>query len=120
MNRDRQPQMVAPRDAVREHFVSSLPEEVVQRAQQLLLYGDLPDSVDDEHVAEGPALAHPRVHRVPLRAYLACALTGLTVDQRNNTVFDLSDRVNRICLEIDIELYEPRKKTDPAHSADMS
>lgn len=119
MSSDRQSQIVTPRDAVREHFLSSQPEEVVKRAQQLVLYGDLPDCVDDECAAEGPALVHPRAHRVPLRAYLASALTGLTEGQRK-TVFDISDRVNQICLEVNIELYEPRKKTDPVHNPEVS
>jgi hypothetical protein len=73
-----------------------------------MLYKDLPDCIDDEHAAEGPALVHPRVHRVPLRAYLASALTGLSEDARK-TVFDISDRVSQICLEVNIELYEQKE-----------
>jgi DNA-binding XRE family transcriptional regulator len=119
MSRDPHPQVAAPRDAVLKHFLSSRPEEVVERAQQLMLYKDLPDCIDDEHAAEGPALVHPRVHRVPLRAYLASALTGLSEDARK-TVFDISDRVSQICLEVNIELYEPRKKTDPVFNPEVS
>ena len=119
MSTNRQLPTATPNEAVREHFSASGPEEVVKRAQQLVTYSDLPDSVDDEHAAEGPALVHPRVHRVPLRAYLASELTGLSDDQRN-TVFEISDRVNQICLEVNIELYEPRKKTGPVHNPDVS
>lgn len=62
------------------------------------------------------ALAEP-VH-VSLNAYLACALTGLNEEQRNH-IFLLSDMVNLVCSENGIELYEPRKKTDPVHHSDV-
>jgi transcriptional regulator with XRE-family HTH domain len=31
----------------------------------------------------------------------------------------LSDLVNLVCRSVDIDLYEPRKKTDPVHNADV-
>lgn len=49
-----------------------------------------------------------------LSAYLASALTGLNNDQRS-LVFQLSDTIALICHKHGIELYEPRKKTDPVH-----
>lgn len=105
--------------AVHEHFDESQAEEIVQRAEQMRLYKDVPERIDDEDVAEGPALVHPKARRLPLRAYLASALTGLSEEQRK-IVFDISDRINQICLESDIELYEPRKKTDPVHNPEVS
>jgi transcriptional regulator with XRE-family HTH domain len=107
------------RNAVRDHFDQSDPDQVVERAQQLMLYSEPLSPVDDEYAADGPALVHPRDHQVPLRAYLASALTGLSEEKRN-TIFAISDRVNQICLETDIELYEPRKKTDPVHNPGVS
>ncbi|HXB72063.1 MAG TPA: helix-turn-helix domain-containing protein [Candidatus Acidoferrales bacterium] len=118
MKTEKQPDVISP-NAVRDHFDSANADDVVKRAQQLMLYKDLPDRIDDGDIAEGPALVHPRVKRVPLRAYLASALTGLSDDQRT-TIFEISERVNEICLEIDIELYEPRKKTDPVHNPEVS
>jgi len=105
--------------AVHEHFDESHADEIVRRAEQMRLYKDLPDRVDDEEVVEGPALVHPAARRLPLRAYLASALTGLSDEQRT-VVFDISDRINQICLEADIEPYEPRKKTDPVHNPEVS
>jgi transcriptional regulator with XRE-family HTH domain len=105
--------------AVHEHFDESQADEIVRRSEQMRLYRELPDRVDDEGVAEGPALVHPMARRLPLRAYLASALTGLSGEQRK-IVFDISDRINQICLEADIELYEPRKKTDPVHNPEVS
>lgn len=105
--------------AVHDHFDESRAEEIVRRAEQMRLYKELPDRVDDEDVAEGTALLHPAARKFPLKAYLASALTGLSEGQRK-TVFDISDRVNEICLESDVELYEPRKKTDPVHNPEVS
>ncbi|HEX8737957.1 MAG TPA: helix-turn-helix transcriptional regulator [Pyrinomonadaceae bacterium] len=53
-----------------------------------------------------------------LEAYLACALTGLTEEQRQ-LMFQLSDVVAMVCEGFDISLYEPRKKTDPVHNIDV-
>ena len=104
---------------VHEHFGESDADDIVNRAEQIRLYKELPDRVDDEHAAEGPALAHPTVRKLPLTAYLASALTGLSEDQRK-IIFDISDRVSQICLEVDIELYEPRKRIDPVHNPEVS
>ena len=55
---------------------------------------------------------------LPLKAYLACALTGLSKEQRR-LMFHLSDIISVICQEQGIELYEPRKKTDPVHHQEV-
>ena len=55
----------------------------------------------------------------PLQAYLACALMGLE-EQERQLVFQLSDVVAVVCASLKIDLYEPRKKTDPVHNADVS
>jgi transcriptional regulator with XRE-family HTH domain len=109
---------IDPRQSVRAHFESSRPDEVVHRAEGLIMHKDAPARVDDECAAEGPGLLHPRVDQLPLRAYLASALTGLSPEQRS-TIFDISDRVNEICLAAGIDLYEPRKRTDPIHNVDV-
>lgn len=56
---------------------------------------------------------------VPLQAYLASALTGLSGSERQ-LIFQLSFTVSEVCRELGIELYEPRKKTDPVHHPDVS
>lgn len=55
---------------------------------------------------------------LPLSAYLASALTGLSEDQRR-LVFHLSDSVAEVCRRHGIDVYEPRKATDPVHHADV-
>lgn len=56
---------------------------------------------------------------LPLNAYLACALSNLTSLERQ-LMFTLSDMISVVCSGLDIELYEPRKKTDPVHHSDIS
>ena len=55
---------------------------------------------------------------ISLDAYLASALTGLSRDERS-LVFQISDTVSEICRKHNINLYEPRKQTDPVHHADV-
>lgn len=61
--------------------------------------------------------AHPAP--LSLDAYLACALSILTNDQRNY-MFQLSEVVSTICEQYQINLYEPRKQTDPVHHSNLS
>lgn len=58
-------------------------------------------------VSEGPSLQR-------VRAYLASALTGLSTEDRE-LIFDASDVVAEVCTARGIDLYEPRKITDPVH-----
>jgi len=59
-------------------------------------------------------LVRPLPQHVPLRAYLASALTGLDDTQRQ-LIFSLSDAISLVCANHGIELYEPRTATDPVH-----
>ena len=63
-------------------------------------------------------LFRPSDTPLPLSAYLACALTGVDADQRS-LVFQISDSLSQICREHGIDLYEPRKSTDPVHHPDV-
>jgi hypothetical protein len=65
-----------------------------------------------------PSVDHPTIdtNSVLLRAYLASALTGLSPTDRA-LVFKVSDAIASVCRRANIELYEPRKKTDPVHHA---
>src|SRR5215472_7474055 len=51
---------------------------------------------------------------LPLEAYLAYALTNLDEGQRA-VMFSIADDVASICANEGINLYDPRKKTDPSH-----
>ena len=55
---------------------------------------------------------------LPLNAYLASALTGLSDDEREHA-FAVSDLATSVCEELGIEVYEPRKSTDPVKHADV-
>ena len=56
---------------------------------------------------------------LPLNAYLASALTTLTPEQRTHLV-EVSDIVASVCEELEINLYEPRKVTDPVDHSQVS
>jgi hypothetical protein len=66
-------------DRVKEHFDSEDPKEIVRQSRQLILY---PQETSIEELPkgafDGPVLMHSRPKLVPLKGYLACALTGLT------------------------------------------
>jgi hypothetical protein len=66
-----------------------------------------------------PSLFESTPAPLPLTAYLACALTGLSECERS-VIFGISDVVSEICKENCISLYEPRKRTDPVHHADVA
>jgi transcriptional regulator with XRE-family HTH domain len=63
-------------------------------------------------------LVPARRDALPLDAYLASALTGLGADQRQ-LIFQLSDAISEVCRRHGIDVYEPRKQTDPVHHADV-
>jgi len=56
---------------------------------------------------------------LPLGAYLTCALTGLSENERK-VIFGISDLVAEVCKENNIELYEPRKRIDPVLHMDVT
>lgn len=52
------------------------------------------------------------------KAYLACALSRLTGEQRRE-VFVLSHLISKTCSKCSVELYEPRKDNDPVWNKDV-
>jgi transcriptional regulator with XRE-family HTH domain len=56
---------------------------------------------------------------LPLKAYLACALTGLDDVERSN-IFAISDLVAEVCAAYGVDLFEPRKHTDPVLHAGVT
>jgi transcriptional regulator with XRE-family HTH domain len=103
---------------IREHFSVTSPDEFVTRIDRdypkLLNSGDSTCSAKERQYMNQLLLLQPHPTPLPLDAYLACALTGLTSEQRQ-LVFQLSDVVATVCQEQTINLYEPRKKTDPVY-----
>lgn len=72
-------------------------------------------SLDSEaNMSESLTLYQLSLEPVQLQAYMAGALTGLNEDQRQ-AVFFISDKIHAVCERNAIDLYEPRKKTDPVH-----
>lgn len=61
-----------------------------------------------------PRMASEQPSPQRIRAYLASALTGLSREDRD-LIFDASDVVAEVCKTQGIDLYEPRKITDPVH-----
>jgi transcriptional regulator with XRE-family HTH domain len=103
---------------IRGHFESEGAEEIVRRSEQLILRSTREASPLESTHADGSILMHPRAKHVPLDAYLASALSQLTSVEKE-LVVHLSDIVSLVCRAANIELYEPRKKTDPVHNADV-
>jgi transcriptional regulator with XRE-family HTH domain len=119
--------VLAPKDIaarLRRHFAQASPDDFranVKRYCPEVIGSETPHQpIAEEASAMGQLiLFQPQSSALPLEAYLACALTGLNSDQRQ-LVFHLSDVVALVCREYGIELYEPRKKTDPVHHADVA
>ena len=76
------------------------------------------NSTDSQDESTQLRLFRPSDTPLPLSAYLACALTGVDADQRS-LVFQISDSLSQICKKHGIDLYEPRKSTDPVHHPDV-
>src|SRR5579885_3656881 len=112
------------RQSLQRHFGDVSPEDFASNVRDFC-----PDATDTAFavtptghrgdVSVGPiVLSQPAPVRLPLEAYLACALSNLSTEQRQ-LMFTLSDVVRVVCNEAGINLYEPRKKTDPVHHADI-
>jgi len=103
-------------DRIEAHFDAESPVEIVRRSQRLLTFPNCADSgseaiIKSDTVVES-GLVHPVSLHVPLRAYLASALTGLA-DEALSTVEKLSNTVELACRAVDVDLYQPGKHTDP-------
>jgi hypothetical protein len=106
---------------LQRHFSGTSDADFVERAKKYCPELTASSSEIQSKGGEGMGdLVLLQPQRAPLRlnAYLACALTGLVSEQRQ-LMFHISDIVSTICLEQDIDLYEPRKQTDPVHHPDV-
>ncbi len=57
--------------------------------------------------------------KIPLRAYLASALTGLP-ESRRKDLFEAQDTISLVCKEHGIDLYQPRLTSDPVKHQGLS
>lgn len=119
--------VLVPEDAserLRRHFSEVSPEEFTENVQRYCPEVDEASwSTTSVQTQDGEAmnqlvLLQPEPSPLPLEAYLASALTGLNSEQKQ-LVFQLSDVISTICASHDIQLYEPRKRTDPVHHAEV-
>jgi transcriptional regulator with XRE-family HTH domain len=110
-------------DHLREHFSNTSSEEFKERLEkycpEIMEDSLMETSEQNAEETEGQLiLFRPQSAPLPLDAYLACALSGLSHDQRQ-LMFHLSDIVATVCSDLEISLYEPRKKTDPVHHSEV-
>ncbi|ABF40125.1 transcriptional regulator, XRE family [Candidatus Koribacter versatilis Ellin345] len=116
---DQETKSLALRKRIQQHFQTESAEQIVENSRRLVGATDPHGFGAISIEPENPILVHPSPKSVPLNAYLASALTGLDEVERS-LIIHLSDVVALVCRSVDIDLYEPRKSTDPVHHADVS
>ena len=110
--------MVNPQDAQKilgEHFKQITFDEFRERHEKYVDEGNTA-LVPIAENSEATAMILYQREAAPLKldAYLASALTGLTPEQREH-LFAVSDIVTAVCKDFEIDVYEPRKATDPVN-----
>jgi transcriptional regulator with XRE-family HTH domain len=116
--------MVDPENAtrvMRSHFDNVSSHDFQSNIEKYCSEADIiTQSHDDENANENGQLILFQSQSTPihLKAYLACALSNLPPAERQ-LMFVLSDTISLVCADLGIELYEPRKQTDPVHHADI-
>lgn len=115
--------VVNPKDAHRmlqQHFSQMAPQEFHDRrskyAGEEISTTDQIDSVERD---EKLILYQREPAPLRLSGYLATALTSLDTDQMSSLIA-VSDIILSVCDALDIELYEPRKHTDPVQHPDVA
>ena len=115
--------MVDPQDAqniLGEHFKQITLDEFNELREKYVGEEDaalLPIPVNAENTAM--ILYQREAAPLPLNAYLASALTALTSEQRKHLIA-VSEIVESVCADLEIDLYEPRKVTDPVNHSQVS
>ena len=115
--------MVSPQDAQKilgKHFKQITLDEFNERHEKYVGEG-LVELVPTAENSEDTAMILYQREAAPLRldAYLASALTGLTPEQREH-LFAVSNIVASVCRDLEIDLYEPQKTTDPVNHPQVS
>lgn len=118
--------MVDPNEAarhLRKHFSEISPEQFLENVKRYC-----PEILEDNSAPTNTLNAADPVQLLPfqsqptplpLEAYLAYDLTGLTPKQRKR-IFELSDIIAKTCSEHSIDVYEPYKHTAPVHRTEIS
>ena len=115
--------MVSPHDAQKilgEHFKQISLDEFNELREQYVGEADtalLPIPVNSENTSM--ILYQREAAPLTLNAYLASALTGLTSEQREHLIA-VSEMIASVCEDLEIDLYEPRKVTDPVNHPEVS
>ena len=115
--------MVNPLDAKKilsKHFEQITLDEFNEKHAKYVVKENpaLPPATQDVE-ATSMILYQREAARLGLSAYFASALTGLNSEQREN-LFAVSDIVESVCDDLEIELYQPRKVTDPVNHPDVT
>ena len=108
------------RKALGEHFKQITLDEFEARHHKYV--GDEEGALSPvaELRDEAAVILHQRdATPLQLDAYLASALTGLSEDQRGH-LFAVSEIVDSVCRDLEINLYQPRKATDPINHPDVA
>ena len=115
--------MVDPKEAhklLQGHFSRLTPSEFEDgRKKYAGLANTAAPVLADVVEEEGLILFQREPAPLTLIAYLATALTGLEESERKS-LFAVSDLVESVCSNLDIELYQPRKHTDPLNHPNVS
>ncbi len=115
--------MVNPQKAQKvlsEHFRQISLDEFESRHDKYVDTGQAALTTLTETPEEAPVILYQReAERLSLNAYLASALTGLDQEQREH-VDTVSGIVDLVCKDLDIDLYQPGKVTDPVNHPDVS
>ena len=116
--------MVNPQDAQKilgEHFKQITLDQFNERHERYVGEEQHAALVPIAENTESAAMILYQREAAPLKldAYLASALTGLTPEQRGHLIA-VSDIVTSVCEDLEIELYQPRKATDPVNHPHVS
>ena len=116
--------MVNPQDAQKilsEHFKQITLDEFNERHEKYVGEGQHAALVPIAENTGSTAMILYQREAAPLKldAYLASGLTGLTPEQRGHLIA-VSDIVASVCEDLEIELYQPRKATDPVNHPHVS
>ncbi len=115
--------MINPQDAqkiLEEHFKQVTLDEFKERHEKYV--GEQPAAllpIDEKSEAAEMILYQREAAPLRLDAYLASALTGLTEEQREHLI-EVSEVVSSVCKDLEIDVYEPRKATNPVNHPQVS
>ena len=106
-------------EALNEHFEQITLDEFKERySKSISDSASLLKWIPPDSASRDVILSQMEAAPLPLNAYLASPLTGLSDEEREH-VFEVSDLATSVCEELAIKVYEPRKSTDPVKHPDV-